>query len=107
MLTDLVLINLFPKYFLAGFNWMLEKAFSLIDLVISWIFRLVPDDFILDFINPYIYDFFDYITSLLLNFSYWIDVSYFAFLLWTTFLFETFYIIIRFIVWISFKVIKP
>ena len=89
-----------------GLKWLMDFGMSLIDTVSSWIFSLVPNDFLLDYITPYIYEFFEFITGILLSVSYWFDVAYFSYMLFITLILETIYIIIRFSVWVLVKIIK-
>lgn len=86
------------------------NGFGLVDTALSWVFSLVPDSNLFSFssiIDNTITNFFTILKDVLTPISYWIDVDALLYYLFLTFWLEMTYVIIRFIVWLFVKILKP
>lgn len=88
-------------------NFLLDTGLDFVDRVVSWIFRLFPNNFLLDTFDNLIATFFDFLTNISLFLSPYINMKLFSYFLFITFYMEMTYVIIRFIIWIIIKIIKP
>lgn len=88
-------------------NFLLDTGLDFVDRVVSWIFRLFPNNFLLGSFDNLISNFFNFLTNISVSISPYINMKLFAYFLFITFYMEMTYVIIRFLIWIIIKIIKP
>lgn len=85
-------------------EYILNKIIGVLDTILSWLFVIIPNDFLADFINPVLDSFFNYIYTFLSSFIYYIDFTTFTYLLSVIFWLEISYLLIKLTLWAFSKV---
>lgn len=88
-------------------NFLLDTGLDFVDRVVSWIFRLFPNNFLLGSFDALMSKYFDFLTEISLSLSPYLNMKLFAYFLFITFYMEMTYVIIRFLIWIIIKIVKP
>lgn len=85
-------------------EFILNKIVSVLDTVLSWLFSIIPNDFLADFINPILDSVFDFIFIILSSFIYYIDFLTFSYILSVIFWLEICYLLIKLTLWAFSKI---
>lgn len=83
---------------------ILNKIIGVLDTILAWLFVIIPNDFLADFINPVLDSFFNYIYTFLSSFIFYIDFTTFSYLLSVIFWLEISYLLIKLTLWAFSKV---
>ena len=83
---------------------ILNKIIGVLDTILAWLFVIIPNDFLADFIDPVLDSFFNYIYAFLSSFIYYVDFTTFSYLLSVIFWLEISYLLIKLTLWAFSKV---
>ena len=83
---------------------ILNKLIGVLDTILAWLFVIIPNDFLADFIDPVLDSFFNYIYAFLSSFIYYVDFTTFSYLLSVIFWLEISYLLIKLTLWAFSKV---
>lgn len=83
---------------------ILNKIIGVLDTILAWLFVIIPNDFLADFINPVLDSFFNFIYTFLSSFIFYIDFTTFSYLLSVIFWLEISYLLIKLTLWAFSKV---
>ena len=85
-------------------EYILNKIIGVLDTILAWLFVIIPNDFLADFIDPVLDSFFNYIYTFLSSFIFYIDFTTFSYLLSVIFWLEISYLLIKLTLWAFSKV---
>lgn len=85
-------------------EFILNKIVSVLDTLLSWLFSIIPNDFLADFINPILDNVFDFIFTILSSFIYYVDFLTFSYILSVIFWLEICYLLIKLTLWAFSKI---